>query len=68
MYKEIFPIKLKNERDLLGITQEEMAKRLNVSRVTYTNYELGNRQPDIDRLGQIADICDRTVDWLIGRQ
>ena len=68
MYREIFPIKLKNERDLLGITQEEMAKRLNISRSSYSLYESGKRQPDIDKLGQIADICNRPVDWLIGRQ
>ena len=67
MYREIFPIKLKAERELLGLTQEEFAKKLNVSRVTFTNYELGKREPDIEKLGQIADICERSVDWLIGR-
>ncbi|MCI9154335.1 MAG: helix-turn-helix transcriptional regulator, partial [Ruminococcus sp.] len=33
-----------------GFTQAQMAEKLEISRSTYTNYESGNRSPDLDGL------------------
>lgn len=43
-----------------------MAKSLNISRVAYTNYELGNREPDFDTVMRISKILGVTVDYLLG--
>ena len=48
------------------LTQSDMAKALSISRVTYTNYELGNREPDFDTITRIARIFGTTVDYLLG--
>ncbi|WP_324186872.1 helix-turn-helix domain-containing protein [Enterococcus mundtii] len=38
---------LKEKRHQAGITQEELAKRLNVSRSAISNWEIGRNYPDI---------------------
>lgn len=48
------------------LTQNDMAKALNISRVAYTNYELGNREPDFDTMMRIARILGTSVDYLLG--
>ncbi len=40
--------KLRNLRMRKGVTQKEVADFINVSRNTYTNYELGEREPNIE--------------------
>ena len=55
--------RLRHERHL---TQYDMAKALNISRVAYTNYELGNREPDFNTMLSIANILNTTVDYLLG--
>jgi transcriptional regulator with XRE-family HTH domain len=46
--------KLKFLRKQIGYTQEYVANQLNINRVTYTNYERGEREPDCQMLKQIA--------------
>lgn len=48
------------------LTQSDMAKMLNISRVAYTNYELGNREPSLATTTRIAAILGTTVDFLLG--
>lgn len=48
------------------LTQSDMAKALNISRVAYTNYELGNREPSLATLTRIAAILGTSVDYLLG--
>lgn len=49
-----------------GLTQTDISKKLNISRVAYTNYELGNREPDFETLKRIAKIYNTTTDFLLG--
>lgn len=51
MYAESFPSKLKAARDKTGLSQRDVAKELNISQPTITNYETGRTQPDIETLG-----------------
>lgn len=44
---------LRNQR---GWTQEEFAKRLNVTKQTVNNYEHARRRPDVDMLKTIAEV------------
>lgn len=58
----------KNIRDLrlrAGITQEEMAEKLFVTRQTVSNYENGKSRPDVDMLVKIAELFTVDVSTVI---
>ena len=50
-----------------GITQEQLAALLKVSRSTIGMYETGSREPDFETLEAIADIFNVDMDYLMGR-
>ena len=58
---------LKKLRLQNNLTQEEIAKDLQLQKQTYQNYKLGKRKPDIDTLKKIADYFDVSLDFLCGR-
>lgn len=45
---------IKKYRKINGLTQSELAKKLNVTTRTIQNYESGNREPSFDMLVRIA--------------
>ncbi len=51
-----FAKNLKQSRKNLGISQGELAKRLDVVQSTITNYETGIRYPRLDKLEDIAKV------------
>jgi len=57
---------LKTIRKSKGLTQEELAVRLNVVRQTISKWEKGQSVPDADILIQIADIFEISVSELLG--
>lgn len=57
--------KLKELRKKKGLTQEELASELNVSRQAITKWESGEGAPDIDNLRNIALFFHVSVDFLI---
>lgn len=59
--------RMRNLRDEKGISQAELAKILNVNRMTVNNYETGKRVPDIDFAINAADYFGVTVEYLSGR-
>ena len=64
---EIFQQRLKAERQLSGLTQRQMAERLNIAQPSYIRYENGKAEPSLENLVKIAEIFDVTVDYLLGR-
>ena len=50
-----------------GITQEQLAAMLKVSRSTIGMYETGSREPDFETCEAIADIFNVDMDYLLGR-
>jgi len=64
----IFSEKLQLLRKNKGLTQEEMAERLNVSRQAVAKWESGQVYPDISNLIQISDLLNVTVDYLVRDQ
>lgn len=48
-----------------GYTQEELAKKLNITRSALSQYELGSRNPDYDLLIKIADFFEVSTDYLL---
>ena len=56
---------LRNIRNDHGMSQTFVAKKLNITRQAYCNYETGFRTPPIDMLKSISKIYNVRVDVLI---
>lgn len=56
---------LREMRKRCGITQTELAKRLQLQQNTITQWELGHRMPRADLLPKIADEVGCTLDELL---
>ena len=52
-------------RKQLGLTQEELAAKLNGKKSLVSNYENGYSTPDIYTLCRLAEIFDVTLDDLV---
>lgn len=52
-------------RKLKGLSQEELADKINVSRQTLSKYETGESLPDVEKCKQIADVFDVSLDNLV---
>ena len=50
-----------------GLTQEDLAKRINVGRSTIAGYEKGITQPSYAVLMLLADYFEVSLDYLFGR-
>ncbi|WP_393920302.1 helix-turn-helix domain-containing protein [Bacillus altitudinis] len=61
----LFGKRITTLRKKAGLTQEELAKKLNVTRSALSQYELGTREPNYDLLLKIADFFEVTVDYLL---
>ncbi len=53
-------------RKKLGLTQNQLAKFLNISFQAVSKWENGTAYPDIEMLPKLANILDTTVDALLG--
>ena len=60
-----FDKKLKTLRLENNMTQESLARRINVARSTIAGYETKNRQPSHEKLADMAEIFGVSVDYLI---
>ena len=56
--------KLRKERKL---TQEDIAKELQIGLRSYRRYESGEREPTASLLVQMADFYNVSLDYLVGR-
>lgn len=56
---------IKEKRKNLNLTQEEVAKKLFVSRQTISNWENGKTLPDIELLISISELYEISLDELI---
>jgi transcriptional regulator with XRE-family HTH domain len=54
-------------RKAAGLSQYELARRLNMGRSALGNYEQGDREPDFETVRKIADFFSVSVDYLLGR-
>lgn len=62
----MFSENLNSLRKAKGLTQEELAVRLNVVRQTISKWEKGLSVPDAEMLIRLADVLDTTVSRLLG--
>jgi len=54
-------------REKAGLTQKDLATKLGIARTTYSGYENGAREPDLDTLKRIADFFEVSLDYLLNR-
>jgi transcriptional regulator with XRE-family HTH domain len=59
--------RIAEKRQLVGISQTELASRLGVTRQALNNYERGLREPDLSLTADIARVLNTTTDYLLGR-
>lgn len=60
-----FGEKLKKARKEAGLTQEQLAERINVSRSAVAKWETDKGMPDINNLKVISELVDVSVDYLL---
>ncbi len=60
-----FNNKLYNLRKQKGLSQEELASRLNVSRQTVSKWEVGESTPDMEKLAAISELFEVSLDELV---
>lgn len=51
-----------------GSIKKKIAACLNITQQTYSDYETGRTNPDIDTLILISDILETSIDYLLGRE
>ena len=66
MVGDKFNENLKIARERKGISQKEMAEQIGVAKSTYSLYESGNREPNVQTIKKIADVLNVTADELLG--
>ena len=59
---------IKHFRKTRGMSQEEMAVKLNVVRQTVSKWEKGLSVPDADTLSKLADVLEIKVSELLGSE
>lgn len=55
-------------RQKLGITQAELARKIDVKPAEISQYERGKRTPRWDKFNQIIDEFNISADYLLGRE
>jgi len=66
MYREVFPSRLKEARNMSGFTQDEVAREVDTTQINISRYETGDREPDIETIGRLAEFYGVSIDWLFG--
>lgn len=57
-----------NYRKLKGMTQEELAEKMQVSRQSVSKWETGEAVPDLIKVIKISELLDVSIDELCGRE
>lgn len=61
--KNIFELRKKN-----GLSQEKLAEKINVTRQTISNWELGETSPNPEQLVLLSNIFHKSIDELLGNE
>ena len=59
---------LKKLRQAKGLSQEALARVLNISRQAYCRYENDQREISLDALCALADFYEESTDSILGRE
>ncbi len=64
--KKLVGERLKSARELAGLTQTQVAERLQVTEMTVYRWESGKYEPSYGKLQQLADLYKQPVETFIG--
>lgn len=64
----MFGERIAEQRKKLGLSQEELAEKLNISQKSISKYERGDRRPSYEVLVLMAALFDVTTDYLLGEE
>lgn len=62
-----FPARLKDARDLRGLSQLDLAQQSGLAPSAVSHFETGGRKPSFDNLQLLADALHVSTDYLLGR-
>ena len=60
-------LRLRELREQVSNTQQEIADMLNIQQNTYSQYETGQRQISLEVLVKLAEYYDVSVDYILNR-
>lgn len=60
--------KISYMRSRFNLTQDQLAKKIGISRSALSHYEKDRRDPDYETLNRLADFFEVTTDYLLGRK
>ncbi|MCY7574464.1 MULTISPECIES: helix-turn-helix transcriptional regulator [Bacillus] len=63
----MLPERIKKRRIQLGLTQTQLAEKVNTKKTTISNYETGYSTPSTEMLSDLAGVLQTTADYLLGR-
>lgn len=63
---EYFNKNLKLAREQKGLSQKDVAEKIGVAKSTYSLYESGNREPNVQTIKKISDVLGVSADELLG--
>ena len=64
-FEQVNWFKFKKLRVKQGLTQDELAQALFVTRQTVSNYETGRSNPDVDMLQRISEVLHTDINYLL---
>ena len=59
--------RLKRRRKELKLSQDDVAKKLGITRQGYSHYETGRNEPDNETLIKLSEILNCSTDYLLGK-
>lgn len=63
---EHFNENLRWAREQKGLSQKDVAEKIGVAKSTYSLYESGNREPNVQTIKKISDVLGVSADELLG--
>ena len=66
MFKETFTMNIKRARQNKGYTQQYVSDVLSISQTNIAKYEKGLLEPNLETIGQLAELYEVSTDWLFG--
>lgn len=64
---ESFKNRIREVRKNNGLSQQELADMIHVSKQAISQYERGVRKPDLDTLTALGDVLNVSIDYLTGQ-
>lgn len=58
--------RLRDLREDMDFTQDQLVKILNMHKTTYTNYEQGKREPPFELIIKLAKLYNVSIDYIAG--